>query len=344
LSDRKARQLRDALILLASLGVVLGALLSHRSQRRRASLPAAVASTAAPPPPLPSGAERERIAVAEPETAAGCGFADRGFGAYERWRPLPLGKVLVPPARAIGADGGYDLLVHFHGAEPIRKLLAPMDLELVIVGVDAGTRSSHYARALADGAWDTLLRAVDREVADAAGLAGARARHVALSSWSAGSGAVSRVIERGSSSVDALMLLDSLYGSYAPGFASLMPGQLGSFVALAGAAARGGALFYLTHTDIPTNGYASTRETAAFLLRELGASSVAVTTTGEASPTDSPSTAALGQGDALRLTSMYDGGSLYVRGYAGTGPEGHCAQLRLLPAVLIEHVLPAFGR
>jgi hypothetical protein len=39
---------------------------------------------------------------------------------------------------------------------------------------------------------------------------------------------------------------------------------------------------------------------------------------------------------------MYDGGSLYIRGYGGATRDDHCAQIRLLPGILAEHVLPAF--
>ncbi|WP_437593999.1 hypothetical protein [Sorangium sp. So ce1000] len=318
----------------------------RRSRASSASPTTAQASASAERSPLPRGGEPEPVALDEHEAQAGCDFADHGFGVYERWRPLPLGKLLVPPAHAIRADGGYDLLIHFHGAEPVRKLLAPKGMDLVIAGVDLGTRSSEYARALESGGWDALLQAIDREVGSATGSAGAHARRLVLSSWSAGSGAIGRIIERGNSHVDGLILLDSLYGSYMPGQTSLAQGQLAPYVALASAAARGAPVFYLTHTEIPTSGYASTKETATFLLRELGAAPIAVTASGDDAPSGAPGRGAeeAEAGGALRLTRMYDGGSLYVRGYAGAGPGEHCAQLRLLPAILAEHVLPALHR
>lgn len=340
LSERRARQLRDGLLLAASLVLIGGALLSRRSGQLDPSAAAASASAALAPPP--SGEEIEHSALDEGEAPAGCGFADDGFGDYERWRPLPVGKLLVPPARAIGADGAYDLLVHFHGAEPVRKIMAPRGLGLVIAGVDLGTRPSDYARALEGGQWDVLLQAIDLEIERATGRSHARARRLVLSSWSAGSGAIGKIVERGSGGFDALILLDSLHGSYLPGQTSLMPGQLAPYVALASAAARGAPLFFLTHTDVPTRGYASTREVAAFLLRELGASPVAVISRGEPSAPLRPGIEALGED--LRLTQMYDGGSLYVRGYAGADAGARCAQLRLLPGIVAEHVLPALGR
>ncbi len=331
--------------------MVIGGLAAGRAPRAGGSgaAPAASAGAAGPlvPPPLPSGAEPEAIAIPEDDAEPSCDFPDRGFGAYGAWRPLPLGKLLVAP-EAVEPGGGYDLLVHFHGAEPVRKELAPLELGLVVAAVDAGTRSSDYARAMAQGAWEALRASIDRAVAEAAGIPAAHARRVAVSSWSAGSGAVARILVRpdltfgapdraprgapsapSTAQLDALILLDSLYAGYAPGRADLVPGQLAPYVAMASAAARGGPLFYLTHTAVPTYGYASTGEAASFLLRELGASPIAV------SPTES---------DPFQLTRMYDGGSLFVRGYAGASREDHCAQLRLLPSILAEHLLPALGR
>lgn len=315
------------MVLLASAVVVFVALAARQGPSATAPARAAAPTEGTPAlPPLPSGATPEKIPVPDPEAEPSCSFADRGFGSYRDWLPLPLGKVLVPPAGAIAAGGAYDLLLHFHGAEAVRREVAPLDLGLVIAAVDAGTRSSDYARALQSTAWGALLEAIDRAVADASGLPEARVRRVAVSSWSAGSGAVSRILadER---RPDALILLDSLYGGYAPGRTELIPGQLAPYVSLAEAAARGGPLLFMTHTTVPTIGYASTEETTTFLLRQLGASAVLV---------------APNEGDPLKLVRMYDGGSLYIRGYAGATREDHCAQLRLLPSILTEHVLPAF--
>jgi hypothetical protein len=327
----RSRAIRDGLVLLASVSIMIAALAAGR-RRRAGDVPEAAGSNAPlllRPSPLPSGAEQQAIAVPDEDISSGCDFADRGFGSHGQWRSLPNGRALIPPGGTKDAAGQYDLLVHFHGAEPVRKELAPLDLGLVIAAVDAGTRSSHYDRAMQGGAWEELLASIDRAVEEISGIAGARPRRVALSSWSAGSGAVTRILSRSGTRLDALILLDSLYAGYATGRPVLVAGQLAPFVSMADAAARGGPLFYLTHTAVPTTGYASTGEAATFLLQEVGARAIDI------APSD---------GDPRPLTRMYDGGNLYVRGYAGATREAHCDQLRLLPAILAEHILPAFGR
>lgn len=309
---------------------------------------AAVTSAEAPAlGSLPKGA-----ATFEPDTEApvsGCHFPDRGFGAYGQWRALDipdlagsdvrrLGKLLVPPGGGLHADAGFDLLVHFHGAEPVRKELGPADLPLVVFAVDAGTRSSHYGKLLAEaGSFERLLGAIEQQVAAITGRADAHAAHVAVSSWSAGYAAVSRALGQAPKRVGALLLLDSLYASYAPNQRDIAKGALDAYTAAAQAAARGGAPFFLSHSGVKTDGYASTSEVATALLDGLGATSVAVA--GDVEEDEEPEEP---QHAPLRLVRMYDAGRFVVRGYAGAGPDDHCAHLRLLKRALVEDVLPAF--
>ncbi len=327
-------RLRDAALLAAS-GLVL--LLAGGAGQSLPAEPAATPQVASGAPEaapfLPTGAERPTAPDDEvriDDEGVGCAFPDRGFGDYQRWRTLPVGKVLVPGERAVRDDGTYSLLVHFHGAEPVRKELAPERMDLVIAALDAGAGSGKYERALSrDGAFEALLSAVEREVRAASGRPDARLGHLAVSSWSAGYGAIGQLLARPHERLEALVLLDSLYAGYKPGKRALEHGQAALFVRAARTAAEGGPLFYLTTTEIETDGYASTGETAEFVLRELGAR-----------PTD---LARGGSGDELTLLRSYDRGALFVRGYAGKGKGDHCAQLRLLPGVLRRHVLPGFA-
>lgn len=334
----RSHRYRDGVILAFSAAVLIATAGARLSSERAPAATQAAASSEEPPPlppPLPTGAASSAVSVSFDDALAGCNFTDRGFGDYERWRPLPLGKVLIPRAGAVGPDGGYDLLVHFHGSDAVRKQLAPEGLDLVIAGIDVGLMSGSYTKALAGPeVWRAVHASITQEVARASGYREAHIRNLALSSWSAGYGAIAQILaqdrRREPLPLNAVVLLDSLhagYAGYANGKGRLESGQLSAFVEAARAAARGGPLFYLTHTEIPTSGYASTSETAAFLLGQIEVTEKTV----EPDP-ESP----------IRLTKMLDEGRLFVRGYGGATKEDHCAQLRLLPSILFEHVLPAF--
>jgi hypothetical protein len=322
---------RDALILLISGAVVLA---GATAARRDTAQPAADASAEGPglPPPLPSGAPPRGLEdlPADDERADGCHFADRGFGDYGAWRKLPVGRALVPVGRGVDGDGSFRLLVHFHGAEPVRRQLAPEGFDLVVAGVDAGVGSRAYERAFADpAAFAGLVAAVEAEVARANGLGEAHARGIALSSWSAGYGAVAQILARRDPRIEAVVLLDSLYAGYANGARAVDRAELAPFVEAARTARAGGPAFFLTHTQIATPGYASTGEVARFLLTELGVT---------------PTAADEGASGTARfaLLSSFEEGRLWIRGYAGADRDAHCAQLHMLPSLLREAVLPGW--
>ena len=337
----------DAALVLVSAALTVIAL-ARAMPARSGGAPTAPPATAVPSmAALPKGAPTH-----EPDTGApisGCHFPDRGFGAWERWRTIDipdlapndvrrLGKLLVPPGGGLREGGAFDLLVHFHGAEPVRKELAPLDLPLVVFAVDAGTRSSHYGRLLAEvGSFDRLLAAVEQQIASITGRADAHAAHVAVSSWSAGYAAVSRALVQAPKRVSALLLLDSLYAGYAPNQRDIAKGSLDAYVEAARRAARGELPFFLSHSGVKTDGYASTSEVATALLDGLEATSVAVSGDTEDDDDDGEP-----QHAALRLVRMYDAGRFVIRGYGGAGPDDHCAHLRLLKRALTEEVLPAF--
>lgn len=296
-------------------------------------------ASAALPPPLPSGAPPRAMEdlPAEDERAAGCHFTDRGFGDYGAWRTLstregaPPARVLVPPGRAVRPDGSFRLLIHLHGAEPVRKQLAPEGLDLVIAALDAGVGSRAYERAFTPGpaTFAHLVEAVEREVAAVNGLPAARAEVVILSSWSAGYGAIGPILTRPDPRLQAIVLLDSLYAGYLAGKRTVEPGQIPLFLEAARKARTSASAFYLTHTAIGTPGYASTGEVASYLLQELGVNATSV----DSDPHE-----------AHALTRLYEEGRLVIRGYAGADRDAHCAQLHLLPSILRETILLGLER
>jgi hypothetical protein len=309
----------SVLVVSAAVVIVAGA----RSRPSIASAPAA--ASVALPSPLPVGADDDTYRV-EQAASEGCTFTDRGFGDYGGWRSLSPGRLLLPPGGGVRADGSYDLLLHFHGAEAVRKEIAPEDLGLVVYALDAGTGSSAYERRFAyDEALPKLLRDIDDAVVKASGREDAHPAHVVVSSWSAGSGASEQIVIRHADRVAALLLLDSLYAGYGPGMRTLVHGQLPRMIAFAERAEEGGAPMFLSYSQIATDGYASSGETATFLLNELGHSADEVDE----------------GGDPFGLRARFEEGHLVVRGYGGRDKAAHCAHLRLLVPALRDVVLPA---
>jgi hypothetical protein len=323
---------REALILaLSALVVLAGAAAAQRDAAP--SLAASASHTVAFPPPLPEGAQPRALddLPADDERDTGCHFTDRGFGDYLGWRALafrdgaPIAKALVPPGRAVAADGSFRLLVHFHGAEPVRKALAPEGFDLILAGVDAGAGSRAYERAFPAGTFDALVASIEREVAAVHDLPSARASSIILSSWSAGYGALGPILARPHPRLEALLLLDSLYAGYAPGGRDIDPITLHPFLDAARAALAGGPRFFLAHTAIATPGYASTGEVATYFLEQLGLRADRIDPT---------------PGDLRPLRRIVERGHLSIRGYDGADRDAHCSQLHLLPTLLRDTVLP----
>jgi hypothetical protein len=247
------------------------------------------------------------------------------LGSYRPWRRLDLGAVLIPET---AATTSYDLLLHLHGAEAVRKVLAPAGLPIVIAALDAGRGSQAYEQALyGPTALEPLLASVHRAVTEAWGTSPER-RHLVVSSWSAGYGGARQILRHHPSLPAAVILLDSLHASYRADGSGLESKGLEPFVALAERAQRGTARLVLTHSEIRPPDFASTAETASFLLRSVGAQR---------------RYAGLRSVAGLEHKTEVEQGGLVVRGFTGTRRADHCAHLGLLLPILRDDLLPAFA-
>jgi hypothetical protein len=301
--------------------------------RRNAASPATPSSTDEPlaMSPLPSGAPIRDPAPTIDDGGEGCHFPDRGFGDYAPWKNIGKARALVPASLVVGDDGGFPLLVHFHGGEAVRRELAPEHLGVVIAAVDAGVGSGAYGKAFTDPrALLAIVEGAEDVVAKARDLPSARAWPIILSSWSAGYGAVRQVLGQKTRPVNGVVLLDSLYASYLTGTRKVDGEGLTGFVAFARAAAVGdGPAMFLVHSGVPTPSYASTAEVGTFLLGALGLDTSTAT-----APPDDP----------LGLTREVDQGRFHLRAYAAGDRDAHCGALRFLKGALREQVLPAVTR
>jgi hypothetical protein len=198
----------------------------------------------------------------------------------------------------------------------------------VLVGIDLGLGSGPYEEAFAaPDAFAHLVQSVERAVEKKTGKP-AKARRIGLSAWSAGYGAVEKILGQsyGKQRVDSVVLLDGLHCGYqGQGLNAL---QIQAFTDFAKEAAAGRKLMFVSHSSIIPPGYASTTETADFLIHEVGGS-----------PKPSHGAGPLG----LDLISRYTRGNFHVRGFSGNDKMDHCAQLGLYHDVLKIHIKPRWN-
>ncbi len=185
-------------------------------------------------------------------------------------------RLFVPEGRAFER---LRLLVHFHGAAFIPEYaVSEIDEPYVVATVYLAPGSSVYQRAFDDpAAFDALLAAVNRELTELAG-APVTFEHLMLSAFSAGYGAICALLRHPGhfERIDAVLLLDGLHTGYLPPRKVLHDGgrldasKLEPFVRFARAAVAGEKRFLITHSEIFPGTFASTTETADYLLGELG--------------------------------------------------------------------------
>jgi LysM repeat protein len=256
-----------------------------------------------------------------------CLTPDPGFGVYDRWSRAPsVGQMISPQRGGITRSGSFDVMFHFHGHEAARKEWVRVMNGAVFVGVDLGLGSGPYAAAFrSPEAFKRLVESVEAAMAKKHGRKRARARKIGLSAWSAGYGAVGEIINQsyGRRVVDVVILLDGLHSGYGP--VTLNEQQLAPFVSFAREAKAGRKLMFVSHSSIIPPGYASTTETANFLISKLGGR-----------PRKARPRASDPMG--LELISRFSRGNFHVRGFKGNDKMDHCAHLGLYRDVLKVHV------
>ncbi|HEU4785983.1 MAG TPA: hypothetical protein VFS57_01195, partial [Gemmatimonadaceae bacterium] len=236
------------------------------------------ATLAAQNPPPAAAAQNPSPMV--DETRAHDRLVRRELGGSIRTITGPAGKPVEVwiPERARSREV-FDLVVHFHGTAWLpEQAVAGLGDHTVAAVLNLGTGSGAYDRAFADAAtFDSLLVEIAREVSATIGK-GAHVGRLTLVGFSAGHGAVRAILRepRHFARVDAVLLLDGMHTSYVPEGSLLATGgtldttNLVAFANFARAAMRGEKRFLVTHSEIFPGTFASTTETADWLLHSLG--------------------------------------------------------------------------
>ena len=259
-----------------------------------------------------------------------CLTPDPGFGIYSKWEGgIGMGQFISPVHGGFTSRGDFDLMVHFHGHEPVRKEWVQVMDGAVLAGIDLGLGSGAYEDAFqAPDVFPRLVESIEKAVAKKAGRKTARVRRLGLSSWSAGYGAVQHILMQkyAKERVDTVILLDGLHCGYSGNAINGQP--IAMFTEFAKRAAAGETLMFVSHSSIIPPGYASTTETADYLVHEVGGK---LRDTRGAGPM------------GMDMITRFSKGNFHVRGFSGNDKMDHCAQIGEYRDVLKVHVRPRWN-
>ena len=186
----------------------------------------------------------------------------------QRHKLAPAGTLFIPQ-KLVGRRT-IPLFVHFHGGPWIPEVAATRR-GMAAISIDTGSGSGVYARQFADR---RLFATILREAETAAQ---AKLLPVTLTAWSAGHGAIREIlaVPEYYGQVSRVILLDGLHTGYEGGKpgpleSRLEPNNLETFLRFARDAATGQKRMTITHSEIFPGTFASTTETADWLLSRLG--------------------------------------------------------------------------
>jgi hypothetical protein len=232
--------------------------------------------------------------------------------------PIASGSMTVCWKSRASTDLPNRLLIHFHGApQTVMAAFARSDWEGVLVIVNFPGLSTAYSRPFAtDSTRFVQIQQHARKVAAASLDAPSdQWQQVAVSSFSAGYGAVREVLKTPQhfDQISAVIAADSIYAGIQEEQNSRQVNEvhMSNFLRFARLAADSSKTFIISHSAQPTP-YASTTETADFLLSSLGITR---------QESDSI------QVDKLRQRSQASQGHLRVLGFAGVSGNDHMQHL-----------------
>ena len=262
---------------------------------------------------------------------------------YGEWASTSFGAYLAPTSGFVGADGGIDVVFHFHGARLAEREWRRTELGAVVVDADFGGASTAFSDAMErPDRFGEMLDEVMTRVRARTGLPELHVRRLALVSFSAGYAAVARVLAqpRYLDRIDAVVLLDSLHAPYVDDiprgasehgipFRHLIDRRaLAPFIEFGRLATQGKKLLIVTHSDILPPDYGSTTETAFTLTVAIDA---------RLEPAQGRTERGMWRSDAS------DARDYHMRGFWGATPEAHVEHLHLLDDMVREYLLPRWA-
>jgi hypothetical protein len=265
---------------------------------------------------------------------------------HEGYVPISGGVLLLPKSFVAKADGSYDLVIHFHGNRHIvEESLAYAGIDAALAIVNLGVRSTPYRDAFrVPNAFESLLAEIQAAMKQK-GVPSPRLARLALTSWSAGYGAIESILEHRKSPdtdadpLDALIILDGIHTVFVDNDPRrLVVRDIEAFTRVAQAAAHGDIFVSMTHSQIDPIEYCSAKRAQVYILDQLETPATMAT--------------ALRTPQHLQLASakkvVYEGrekrmvptmeariGELRVQGFQGVTAEHHTAHLTQMASVVL---------
>ncbi len=232
-----------------------------------------------------------------------------------RREKLDVGTLYMPA----GLAARPPLLVFFHGDPWIPEVAAKSN-RTAAISVLAGEGSGVYTKLFEDPQrFPRLLKEAEAKAHKPFG-------RVILGGWSAGCGALHQILKSPQSyaRVNAVICIDGVHADYVDGKpgpleSSLTEADLQVWLHLVRDAVAGRKRFLLTHSEIVPGTYASTTETADYLLKRLRVSRRAVQKSGPM---------------GMQQLSEASSGKFLLQGFAGDSAPDHVDQLHSLPVWL----------
>jgi hypothetical protein len=235
--------------------------------------------------------------------------------------PLKLGTLFLPDSFPQDAP----LFLHFHGGTWIPEIAAARN-NAAVIAVQLGSGSSVYGKPFSDPkAFAELLDEAERK-------AERKFKRVGLTAWSAGYGSVRAILKTPEhyDRVQFVLLLDGLHAGYVTGKSGpkeseLIADDLEVFVKLSKDAIAGKKQFTLTHTEIFPGTFASTTETADYLLKQVNLKRKAVLSWGPMK---------------TQIVCEVKEGDFHLIGFAGNSAPDHVDVLHAFPDLLRDLLSP----
>jgi hypothetical protein len=232
--------------------------------------------------------------------------------------PLELGSLFVPEKAT--QNHPVKLLLFFHGGDWLPEFAVAQQRNMAVITVQAGAGSGSYVKLFTDPTRFSRL------IAEAEAKSGLSFGEIDLGGWSAGCGALRQILSDPASydRVGGVLCIDGVHTGYVngkpgPEESEIETDNLQAWLRLGRDAMAGKKRFIVTHSEIFPGTFASTTETADYLLREWGLAAHPVVKWGPMK---------------TQMLSEVKAGGLLVVGFAGNSAPDHVDQLHSLPVYL----------